>query len=185
MSGNGGSQLQIAAAGVDINASDQVTQLHFGSTATPLSPTPPSGTDSVLEWNGTQIVGNPVPNAPNGLTYNTSTHVFAALPAVPQILATTEVTSCQILLNGAISNGQWNCTGTFSWGSTLANNTYKIQCSLSEPQPPSSYRLGSGGGFQADIFWSNKTTTGFTYYINDDHSGSNGAIYFIDCTATN
>ncbi|MCU1338850.1 MAG: hypothetical protein JWO19_4431 [Bryobacterales bacterium] len=56
MANNGGSQSQIVAAGVDINTSDQVTQLHFGATATPLSGTPPS-TSQFLQWNGTQVVG--------------------------------------------------------------------------------------------------------------------------------
>ncbi len=56
MSGNGGSQLQLVAAGVDINTLDQVTQLHFGATATPLSGTAPSASQ-FLQWNGTNIIG--------------------------------------------------------------------------------------------------------------------------------
>lgn len=55
MLNNGGSKLVIAAQGVDINASDQVTQLHFGSTAIPLGAPPP--TNSFLQWNGTNLVG--------------------------------------------------------------------------------------------------------------------------------
>lgn len=56
MANNGGSQTQIVGAGVDINTSDQVTQLHFGATATPLGTAPT--TNQYLQWNGTNIVGN-------------------------------------------------------------------------------------------------------------------------------
>jgi len=56
MSNNGNVVVQIVAAGVDINASDQVTQLHFGATATPLSGTAPT-TGQILQWNGSNIVG--------------------------------------------------------------------------------------------------------------------------------
>lgn len=56
MANNGGSQQQIVAAGVDINTSDQVTQLHFGASPAPLSGTLPA-TSTFLQWNGTQVVG--------------------------------------------------------------------------------------------------------------------------------
>src|SRR5262249_33092820 len=53
---NGAACTQIANAGVDINTSDQVTQIHFGATATPLSGTAPT-TGQFLQWNGTNVVG--------------------------------------------------------------------------------------------------------------------------------
>ena len=56
MANNGGSAVNVVASGVDINTSDQVTQWHFGSTATPLSGTVPT-TNQFLQWNGTNIVG--------------------------------------------------------------------------------------------------------------------------------
>jgi len=56
MANNGGGQTQIVGAGQDINTSDFVTQLHFGSTPTPISSTPPSS-GQFLQWNGTNIVG--------------------------------------------------------------------------------------------------------------------------------
>lgn len=56
MANNGGAQLQIVAAGQDINTFDFVTQLHFGGTPTPLSATPPT-TSQTICWNGTNIVG--------------------------------------------------------------------------------------------------------------------------------
>lgn len=59
MSANGGSPVQLVAAGVDVNTSDQVTQWHFGSTVTPLSGTAPT-TSQFLQWNGTNIIGSTV-----------------------------------------------------------------------------------------------------------------------------
>lgn len=58
MSNNGGVAAQVVASGVDINTSDQVTQLHFGSTPFPMSTTAPS-TNQVLHWNGTNVDGIP------------------------------------------------------------------------------------------------------------------------------
>ena len=55
MSNNGSPAVQVVGSGVDINTSDQVTQLHFGSTPVPLSPTGPA-TGQALFWNGTQAV---------------------------------------------------------------------------------------------------------------------------------
>jgi hypothetical protein len=53
MANNGGGALQLVAAGVDINTSDQVTQLHFGSTAAPL--TGSLTTNYFVQWNGSQL----------------------------------------------------------------------------------------------------------------------------------
>lgn len=53
---NGSTCAQIANAGVDISATDQVTQVHFGGTATPLSATAPAS-GGILQWNGTNIIG--------------------------------------------------------------------------------------------------------------------------------
>lgn len=47
---------QIVNAGVDINTSDQVTQLHFGSTAAPLNASIPA-VNQPLVWDGTHISG--------------------------------------------------------------------------------------------------------------------------------
>lgn len=55
MANNGGGQLQIVAAGVDINTLDQVTQLHFGASPAPLGAVPAA--NQYLFWNGSQIVG--------------------------------------------------------------------------------------------------------------------------------
>lgn len=131
---------------------------------------------------GADPVATSVPNCATGLTYNTSTHAYGCSAA--SIVGSATVTSCALGLNSAITNGEWNCSATFAWGATLPSSTYKIACTLSQPQPPGSYFSGGGGGGQADIFYGTKTTTGFVYWINDDHSGSNGATYFIDCIAT-
>lgn len=53
---NGGTCANLVASGVDINTSDQVTGLHFGSTSTPISSTPPA-TNQNLTWDGTNISG--------------------------------------------------------------------------------------------------------------------------------
>jgi len=63
--GNGGSCTQIVDSGVDINTNDQVTQLHFGTTAIPLSATPPT-TGQFFQWNGTNMLGA---NLPTEATY--------------------------------------------------------------------------------------------------------------------
>lgn len=51
-----GSYSIIAVQGGDINASDNITQVHFGSTPTPLSTTAPS-TGQFLKWDGAHIIG--------------------------------------------------------------------------------------------------------------------------------
>lgn len=56
MENNGGVAAQIVGSGVDINTSDQVTQLHFGLTGLPLSTTAPL-TNQYLQWNGTNVIG--------------------------------------------------------------------------------------------------------------------------------
>jgi hypothetical protein len=53
---NGNGPAQLVVSGRDINTSDQVTSLHFGSTATPISGTAPT-TGQYLSWNGTSIIG--------------------------------------------------------------------------------------------------------------------------------
>ncbi len=55
--GNGGSMAQIVVATQDINLSDQVTQVHFGSTPAPFSSTAPTP-GQYLNWNGAAIVGS-------------------------------------------------------------------------------------------------------------------------------
>jgi hypothetical protein len=81
----------------------------------------------------------------------------------------------------ASNNGEWNCSGTVSWGTTLGSSTYQIVCMLSQPKPTGSYAIPAG--YDAKIYFGAQTTTGFTYYLNDDHSGSNGAIYTLYCEA--
>lgn len=56
VAGNGGSQAVLAYQGTDINAFDQVAQLHFGTQATPLGGTALLNTQ-YLQWNGTNIIG--------------------------------------------------------------------------------------------------------------------------------
>jgi hypothetical protein len=133
----------------------------------------------------TDPVATSIPNCQdssgNHLNYNTSTHAYScgtSNSAPHQVVAqATLASSCQLASN----NGEWNCSGTFSWGATLSSSTYQIACMLSQPMPTGSYAIPAG--YDAHIFFGTQTTTGFTYYINDDHSGSNGAIYTVYCEA--
>jgi hypothetical protein len=80
MSNNGGTPAQMVASGVDINTSDQVTQVHFGATAIPFSSTPPStiGGLTYLKYNGSQIVGATAPPQ----TYNNHALFLTGTPTV-------------------------------------------------------------------------------------------------------
>lgn len=53
---NGAGCAQLVVASSQINTSDQVVGLQFGSTPTPLSGTAPT-TSQLLQWNGTNIIG--------------------------------------------------------------------------------------------------------------------------------
>jgi hypothetical protein len=55
MCNNGGGAAQIVASGMDINASDQVTQVHFGAAAVPFGTAPSTG--QFLKYDGANIVG--------------------------------------------------------------------------------------------------------------------------------
>jgi hypothetical protein len=81
---NGGTAAQFVASGVDINTSDQVTQLHFGATAIPLGAAPTTG--QFFEWNGTQMVGATIPAVQT--VYNTTTtEAAASVPATTMATA--------------------------------------------------------------------------------------------------
>jgi len=56
MCNNGGTASQVVASGNDIDATDAVKDVHFGSSQAPFSSTLPS-TNQFLAWNGSQIVG--------------------------------------------------------------------------------------------------------------------------------
>lgn len=124
---------------------------------------------------------NCVDTAGQHINYTASTHLISCgtstVGAHNVVASATLASSCQLASN----NGEWNCSGTFSWGVTLSSSTYQIACLLSQPLPVISYAIPAG--YDAHIFFGTQTTTGFTYYINDDHSGSNGAIYTVYCEA--
>lgn len=97
MANNGGSQLVIAAQGQDINASDFVTQLHFGSTALPLSSTPPS-TGQFLLWNGTNVVGASGPES-TMTAISGSNLACAAGIACPVVILSNSHTLLRVVAN--------------------------------------------------------------------------------------
>jgi hypothetical protein len=110
MANNGGAQAQIAAAGVDINTSDQVTQLHFGATAEPLGTAPT--TNQNLCWNGTNIVGctpNPFP-----ITIYSTASAITTSSIGSTLMTTAPVSGATYRLSayGTISVIGTSCTGT-------------------------------------------------------------------------
>lgn len=108
MFNNGGGEVQVVASGVDINTSDQVTQLHFGATATPLSTTPPT-TGQFMKWNGTQWVG--------------ATPTFTAPPSV--------VSYVQKLLGGNVSVPSATLTTLTSQNVTMPSSGCPCRASVS------------------------------------------------------
>lgn len=121
---------------------------------------------------------NPTSLCNGNLSYSTSSHGFTC-NSNPQILAKATATSCALASN----NGEWNCSATFSWGATLANSTYYPVCQISVPLPTGSFAIPAGYDANLYVLPSSISTTGFTYFINDDHSGSSGAVYTIWCQA--
>lgn len=95
------------------------------------------------------------------------------------VLAVKSGTTCALALNG----GEWNCSGTITWPTALADANYSPICQTSYPQPGGSFAVPAG--YQAKLFIQNSsiTTAGFTYTVNDDHSGSLGAVYTYYCVA--
>lgn len=69
MSNNGGGCNNVVASGVDINTSDQVTQLHFGATAAPICGTAPTS-GQFIQWNGTQLCGTTGPETTTWVIVN-------------------------------------------------------------------------------------------------------------------
>jgi hypothetical protein len=126
-------------------------------TGTPAAPTPPLGDSS------TRIA---------------TTAWFTSQVGSGLILASIEVSTCNLAPVG----GEWGCTGTITWGTTLPITNYKVVCTHSEPQPDVSY--AQPAGFDTVIHFTTKTSTTTGYILNDDHSGSNGAGYKMDCIAT-
>jgi hypothetical protein len=157
---NEGNGNQLGAAPLSLN------QVPVGKTsADPAGSTLPNCTDTA---------GQHLNYATSGQTFSCGTSTVSGHSIVA---SATLGSSCQLASN----NGEWNCSGTFSWGATLGSSSYQISCMLSQPQPTGSYSIPAG--YDAHIFFGTQTTTGFTYYINDDHSGSNGAIYIVYCEA--
>jgi len=152
---------------------------------TPLATSNQSGTGSICLTTNCQLVtpalnGVTISGTPSVGQTITATSPTAAnwqTPAASPVKAIVNVASCALALN----NGEWNCTGTITWGVTLSSTTYYADCAMSVPQPTGSYAIPAG--FQAKFYWNVKSTTTMTYAINDDHSGSSGATYNLTCTA--
>jgi hypothetical protein len=147
MINNGGATVQVVGSGVDINASDQVNQLHFGTSALPLNSTPPSP-GKFLFWDGSNISGFPivfpttgaahsvpvvttanaavtykvVPNCAGSLTYNQSTDAFGCSTA--QISTASKTPGCTTAAPpGSV------CADTLTWSTPFADAAYFAVCS--------------------------------------------------------
>jgi len=112
MAGNGGSQVQVAAAGQDINNSDFVTQVHFGSTPAPFSSTAPDAVLSpYLFWTGTAVGGAPagafsvVNDGTTGTTLNLLAKLTTANPAAAIALTTSDYSPLGVVIAGAGTTG--------------------------------------------------------------------------------
>lgn len=117
MSNNGGVAAQVVASGVDINTSDQVTQLHFGSTAEPLSSTAPT-TNQFLNWNGTNIVG--IGNVPL-VIYNTpSASTNATITSTPMATAGASGNMYYWRIDPYVTAAGSGCTGSTSLSQILS-----------------------------------------------------------------
>ncbi len=94
----------------------------------------------------------------------------------------TKQSSCQLASD---PNGFWSCSGSFTWSTTLSDANYNLTCSMQYPGAGSwpSGTYGTSKAAQGTWYSLTQSTTGFTYLISDDHSGSNGAIYAMDCMA--
>lgn len=148
MLNNAGTAAQVVASGQDINTSDFVTQLHFGSTATPISSTPPT-TNQFLQWSGTNIAGGTalVPllianDTITGTTTNTLTKVSGA-PSAAIITSGTDtsgilgicVAGCAntgtatiqpIGLSSCVFDGATTANDYFNVSKTVAGNCHDI-----------------------------------------------------------
>lgn len=106
MTNNGGAQVQIVAAGQDINTSDFVTQLHAGSTPLPISGTAPSS-GQYLVWNGASIVGlgpgtfQVTNEGVTGTTLNNLAKLTTASPSTAIILTTSDLSPLGVVVAGA------------------------------------------------------------------------------------
>lgn len=117
VSNNNGAQVQLVVSGVDINTSDQVTQLHFGSSAAPLGALP--GTSQYLQWNGSQLIGNDptITQYANDATTGTTNHKLATLvPGTANAVVAPSGTKAGVIgivINGAGTSGT---AGVQLWG---------------------------------------------------------------------
>lgn len=130
---NGGTAAQFVLSGIDINTTDQVTQLHFGSTATPLGAAPT--TNQVLQWNGTNITGLTV----------TSPVVFALTSNVNAGVGLTNITGMSFAVT-ATQNYRVICKLFISSGAGITHLTW------TGPAAPTLVMFGAdaqAGGFSA------------------------------------
>lgn len=92
----------------------------------------------------------------------------------PRVLATLTFTGCTVAPDGG---SVWDCNSSASWGTTLPNNTYALVCTIDQ----GSFVLNNLS--TVTFYKGAKTTTGFSYGLAGDHSGSNGFAPSIDCLA--
>lgn len=121
MAGNGGAAVQLVGSGVDINASDQVTQVHFGATAAPFSATPPS-TNQCLQWSGSQIVGaSCIGSSYTNSATGTATNLLVKLVNAPSTAITAAITDKKGIIGVCVS-------GCGTTGSAMVSTVGQASC---------------------------------------------------------
>lgn len=117
MKNNGGGASQVVASGVDVNTSDQVNQLHFGATATPICSTAPI-TSQTIVWNGTNL-------CPGGPVFTT-----ASAATVLSIGATTMTT---VGASNATYRFNYYATQTALGTACTGNSTFTLTLTYTDP----------------------------------------------------
>lgn len=147
MENNGGSTVNVVGSGVDINASDQVTQLHFGASAFPLNGTAPA-TGQFLFWDGSNLSGYPITfptTAPaHSVPVTTAANAAVTYKVVPNCLGSLNFTqstdtfgcSTTAIRTASVNPGCTTaappgsiCSNTLTWSSAFADTAYFAVCS--------------------------------------------------------
>lgn len=177
MANNGGSQTQIVGAGVDINTSDQVTQLHFGATGAPLSGTAPS-TNQFLQWDGVQIKGA-VPTflqAPAVTSYvRKELSGDVSVPVLTTTILASQVVTmpasgcpCRAQINWNL-NFTTGSSGVYTAGITDGTNNF-ADAQANEAGSAASGAGISGSGWSHQTYANNQVVT-FDFHTRSNDSG--------------
>lgn len=163
MCNNGGVQQQVVGTGVDINSSDQVTQVHFGAGAIPLCGATPT-VGQTLIYNGSCLGSG-----------GTTVSVAYSTPSTP---GTAPITTTSIVTVGASSAtyrgaialdttaGGASCTGNTNVVSTLAYTDPNGQVVNQQMGAMTVVTNGQNSSFSTPIMFRAKNGTNITYAVS-------------------